>query len=78
MTFERRSAALRQRLLEPLARKQARASLVAALDHAEAAALRGDAQLKEARESLTAPQMKHADNEVRVQNMACHGRFFFS
>lgn len=52
---------------EPVARKQARASLVAALNDAEAIALRGDAQLEEARESLTASQQKHAVNEVCVR-----------
>eukprot|EP00904_Undaria_pinnatifida_P007636 jgi/Undpi1/4001/HiC_scaffold_16.g07369.m1 len=63
-TFKRRLALLRERMQEPVARKQARASLVAALNDAEAIALRGDAQLEEARESLTASQQKHAVNEL--------------
>ena len=67
MTFEQRSSVLRQRILEPLAQKQARASLATALDDAEAAALHGDAKLEKARESLTASQQKLADHEVRVQ-----------
>eukprot|EP00903_Cladosiphon_okamuranus_P006417 g6281.t1 len=63
-TFERRASSLRQQLTEPWARREARTALAAALDHAEAAAVEGQAQLEEARASLSESQRRHGDSEL--------------
>eukprot|EP00752_Nemacystus_decipiens_P014332 g12751.t1 len=63
-TFERRASSLHQRLAEPRARREARAALAAALDDAEAAVVAGQAQLEEARASLSESQRRHGDNEL--------------
>ncbi|CAM9786969.1 unnamed protein product [Ectocarpus sp. 4 AP-2014] len=63
-TFLQRASSLRQRLSEPRARREARAGLLRALGDAEAAAAGGEAQLEEARDSLSASQLRQGDGEL--------------
>ncbi|CAM9228832.1 unnamed protein product, partial [Ectocarpus sp. 8 AP-2014] len=63
-TFLQRASSLRQRLSEPRARREARAGLLRALGDAEAAAAGGEAQLEEARDSLSASQSRQGDGEL--------------
>ncbi|CAN0212340.1 unnamed protein product [Ectocarpus sp. 12 AP-2014] len=63
-TFLQRASSLRQRLSEPRARREARAGLLRALGDAEAAAAGGEAQLEEARDTLSASQLRQGDGEL--------------
>lgn len=71
--FEKRAGSVRQKLSELQVRRQARSSLLAALEEAEAAAAEGDAQIAAQREHLSGSQKRHAENEVQWRIVVIKG-----
>lgn len=63
--FEKRAASVRHKLSELQARRQARSSLLEALEEAEVQAAEGSAQLAAQRAHLSGSQKRHAESEVQ-------------